>query len=247
VTVLPRRARRAGLLSATLSFAILTAVACQGDTSILSGEDIVSRIPWRVPEEARYRLLDGEEVKGSGILRIESADGEVTFTQEFESEQFRDEVVAVADAQTLRASSVRRVIDGPEGSRRWEVEYRDSTALVIQHAEDDERRDEVSAPTYSHDSWTDVFVWRTIDFREGYQATYTDVLSATLVEPQTISQTVKVAGRETVEVPAGTFQAWRLEIRSRAGEQKAWFADNEARTLVRYDSGDLVFELLSVV
>lgn len=237
---------RAGLLLAALSFAVLTMMACQGKTSILSGEDIVSNIPWRAPEEARYRLLDGEEVKGSGVLRIESTDGEITFSQEFDSEEFRDEVVVVVDVQTLRARSVQRVIEGPEGPRRWEVEYRDSTALVIQRAEDDERRDEVSAPAHSYDSWTDIFLWRTIDFHEGYETTYTDVLSATLAEPQVISQMLEVTGRETVEVPAGTFQAWRLEIRTSAGKQKAWFADDEARTLVRYDNGDLVFELLSV-
>jgi len=231
---------------AALSFLALAMAACQEETSTLSGEDIVSNIPWRAPEEARYRLLDGEEVKGSGVLRIESDDGETTFTQEFESEEFHDEVVAVADAQTLRARSVQRVIEGPEGPRRWQVEYRDSTALVIQRSEEDERRDEVSIPANSYDSWTDIFIWRTIDFREGYEATYTDVLSATLAEPQVISQTLEVTGRETVEVPAGSFDAWRLEIRSSGGKQKAWFADDEARTLVRYDNGNLVFELLSI-
>jgi hypothetical protein len=237
---------RAGVVVAALSFAVLAMAACQEETSTLPSEDIVLNIPWRAPEEAHYRLLDGEEVKGSGILRIESDDGETTFTQEFESEEFRDEVVAVADAQTLRARSVQRVIEGPEGPRRWEVEYRDGTALVLQRSEEDERRDEVSAPTHSYDSWTDIFLWRTIDFREGYETAYTDVLSATLAEPQVISQTLEVTGRETVEVPAGSFDAWRLEIRSGGGKQKAWFADDEARTLVRYDNGNLVFELLSV-
>ena len=220
--------------------------ACRGEPSILSGEEIVSNIPWRAPEEASYRLLDGEEVKGSGVLRIESTDGEITFSQTFESEEFRDEVMAVADDQTLRARSVQRVIEGPEGPRRWGVEYRDSTALVIQRSEDDERRDEVSIPANSYDSWTDIFISRTIDFREGYEATYADVISATLAQPRVISQTLEVTGKETVEVPAGTFQAWRLEIRSSDGKQKAWIADDEARTLVRYDNGDLVFELLSV-
>jgi hypothetical protein len=243
--VLPRRARRAGLHLAALSFLALAMAACQEETSTLSGEDIVSNIPWQAPEEARYRLLDGEELRGSGVLRIESDDEETTFTQEFKSEEFRDEVVAVADAQTLRARSVQRVIEGPEGPRRWQVEYRDSTALVIQRSEDDERRDDVSAPSHSYDSWTDIFLWRTIDFHEGYQATYADVLSATLAEPQVISQTLEVTGKETVEVPAGSFDTWRLEIRSSGGKQKAWFADDEARTLVRYDNGDLVFELLS--
>ena len=85
-----------------------------------------------------------------------------------------------------------------------------------------------------------------IDFREGYEATYADVLTATLAKPQVISQTLKVTGTETVEGPAGTFQAWRLEIRSSGLTQKAWYADTEKRPLVRYDNGSQVFELISM-
>lgn len=236
---------RAGLLLAALSLLALTTAACQEETSTLSGGDIVSNIPWTTPEEARYRLLDGEEVKGTAVLRIEPAEGEITLTQEFESDEFRNEVVAVAD-ETMRPKSVEYVIEGPEGARRWQVEYTGGVAVVIQRTEGDERRDEIRVPSHSYDSWTEIFLWRTIDFHDGYEASYTDVLSATLARPQVISQTLAVTGKETVEVPAGTFQAWRLEIRSSAGEQVAWYADTETRPLVRYDNGDLVFELLSL-
>lgn len=239
------------MLHARLLFSIpflltLAAVACESETAIPSGRDIVSDIPWTAPEEAHYRLMDGDEVIGSGVLHIESSDGKTTFTQEFENVEFRDEVVTVADGNTLRAISVDRVIDGPDGARRWQVQYEGNTAVVLQRTEDDERRDEITVPTHFYDSWMDVFVWRTIDFGEGYETTYADVLSATLAKPEVISQTLKVTEKETVEVPAGTFQAWRLEIRSASGKQKAWYADIETRPLIRYDNGSLVFELLSI-
>ena len=237
---------RAGRLLAALPLIALALAACQSEEAIPSGRDIVSTIPWTAPEEARYRLVDGDEVKGSGLLRIESRDGRFSFTQEFENEEFRNEVLAVADGETMRPQSVRYVIDGPKGTREWQVEYDDHAAVVVQRSGDDERRDKVALPASFYDSWTDVFVWRTIDFQEGFETRYADVLSATLAKPKVISQTVKVTGKETVEVPAGTFQAWRLEIRSSGGKQKAWYADTETRPLVRYDNGDLVFELVSI-
>ena len=237
---------RLGVVIAGLGLLALVVGACESESSTLSDHDIVSAIPWTAPEEARYRLMSGDEVEGSGVLRIETDNGGFSFTQEFESGEFHDKVVAVVDAGTLRAISVDRTIDGPEGERRWQVTYDGSNAVVLQATEDDERTDEVTAPTRFYDSWTDVFVWRTIAFREGYEATYSDVLTATLTTPKVISQALKVTGLETVEVPAGTFQAWELEIRSSGGKQKAWYADTENRTLVRYDNGSRVFELLSL-
>ena len=239
-------ALRVGRLFVGLCLLALAVAACESETVVLSGQTVVSNIPWEGPEEARYRLMDGDEVRGSAILRIELQDGKVIFTQEFESEEFSDEVEAVADSETMRPISVERVVDGPEGARRWQVEYRDGSALVEQRTEDDDRRDEITVPTRSYDSWTDVFLWRTIDFREGYEATYADVLSATLAKPQVISQSLKVTGKETVEVPAGTFETWRLEIRSPDGTQQAWYADTETHPLIRYDNGSLTFELLSL-
>jgi hypothetical protein len=61
-----------------------------------------------------------------------------------------------------------------------------------------------------------------------------------------ISQKLEVRGKETVEVPAGTFEAWRLKISSGDGDQTAWYADTPERPLVRYDNGRQVFELLSL-
>ena len=228
------------------ALALLALAGCKSETTTLSGEAIVSRIPWVRHEEATYRLMDGDEVQGDGLLRITSVNGLLTLRQEFESEEFKDTVEAVVDGVTMEPESVQRAIDGPDGERRWEVLYEGGVAKVVQHSEDDERQDNLSVPTRSYDSWTDVFLWRTMDFRDGYEASYSDVLSATLARPQVISQTVRVMGKETVVVPAGTFEAWRLEIRSDDGSQEAWYADTDTRPLVRYDNGSLVFELLSL-
>ena len=237
---------RAALPVAALVLTALVLAACSSETTTLSGKAVVSDIPWPAGEQAKYRLMDGDEEKGSGVLTIDSQGGNATFRQTFQSETFKDETEAVADSATMEPQSVRRVIDGPEGKRTWEVEYKDAAASIVQSSATDKREDEIAVPTRSYDSWTDVFLWRTIDFRDGYEASYADVLSATLAKPQVISQTVRVKGKETVKVPAGTFEAWRLEIRSSEGDQVAWYADTDERPLVRYDNGNLVFELLSL-
>lgn len=234
-----------GLLAAIFVFAL---TACQGGESELSGRAVVGGIPWPSTEEARYRLLDGDDELGSGVLSISTDGAKTTFRQEFDSEsdEFHDETTAVSDSATLTPLSVERVIDGPEGERRWEVTYINGTAIVSQRSEEDEREDRLSTPSHSYDSSTDLFLWRTIDFREGYETTYVDILTAVLAKPEVISLKLRVTSKETVEVPAGEFETWRLEISSDDGDQTAWYADTPERPLVRYDNGRQVFELVSL-
>lgn len=209
--------------------------------------EIVSEIPWTGPETFKYRLLQGDDVKGSGALTLSVASTTFVIEQAFEipEEEVTDSISAEVEADTLKPRKVERVIDGPEGERRCEATYAENSVTVEQRAGEDERTDTLSVPTPHYDSWSDLFLWRTVEFFEGQELKYVDVLSCSLAKPDILSIVLKVKEKEEVEVPAGTFQAWRLEIRSGGRTQKAWYTDDERRTLVRYDNGDLVFELES--
>ncbi|HEU4759610.1 MAG TPA: DUF3108 domain-containing protein [Dehalococcoidia bacterium] len=225
----------------------LLATACGGGTTLLSGQEVLSAIPWSGPETARYRLLQGKDLKGHGELRLELQGDVLSLAQTFEfpDQKLTDDVSALVDPATLRPTRVERTISGPEGERHCRADYAAGTAVVEQKAKKETRTDRLGVPPRSYDSWSDLFLWRTISFSESFQVTYADVLSCTLTKPQVLSVALRVKGRETVSVPAGTFEAWRLEIRSGGRTQKAWYADDAARTLVRYDNEDLVFELES--
>lgn len=96
-------------------------------------------------------------------------------------------------------------------------------------------------PEHAYDNDTSLFLWRTVPFEEGYQARYVTVITNRR-NRQTVEITVR--GRERVEVAAGSFNAWRVEIRTANARQVAWYADTASRTLLRYDNGiGMVFEL----
>jgi len=237
--------RRVTLLIALAVYA----VACDSGDSELVARDIVSDIPWDSAETARYRLLQGDDEKGTGELTLLPDTDVVRMTQLFTipEEEITDVVEAVVATATLRPLEVRRIIDGPEGKRECNAAYSPlNSVTVVQRAEEDERTDELDIPPQHYDSWSDLFLWRTIEFFEGNEVKYVDVLSCSLAKPDLLSVVLKVKEIEEVTVPAGTFQAWRLEIRSGGRTQKAWYADDDRRTLVRYDNGDLVFELESI-
>jgi len=126
-------------------------------------------------------------------------------------------------------------------------EYDDPRGIVrITEGDEDEgstRPQELEEHYYDNES--SFFLWRTIEFVEGYEASYHAVLINQAQQPLV---TLRVAGKEEITVPAGTFDAWRLEIESDPGDVVAWIADTPQRPLVRYenDNIDFVLELTSI-
>jgi hypothetical protein len=240
-------------VAVVLAGCLLLTAGCGGDENadISTGGPVLGEIPWRDGETAVYRVLDGDEEIGSAGLSIGcngasgALAGTCVFAQAFEfpDRDITDEVLAVADVATLKPRRVTRTVDGPDGKRTWEATYDGSAVTVEQADENDERTDELDVPQDHYDTWTDLFLWRTLDFSEGYEGKYTGVVTADFSKPDVITIALKVTGLEEVSVPAGTFSAWRLEIRSGGRTQKAWIADNAERTLLRYDNTEIVFEL----
>jgi hypothetical protein len=221
--------------------------ACSGGSDELVANDVLSAIPWSAPETARYRLLHDDDTKGSAELRIEARDGGLLLSQAFDipDQKITDTVQVQADGATLRPQVVKRTIDGPEGKRDCTANYAGNNVTVVQQAKDENRTDALAIPGQHYDSWSDLFLWRTLTFAEGLELKYVDVLTCSLTKPDLLPVVLKIKSIEEVNVPAGSFKAWRLEIRSGGRTQKAWYADDTAHTLVRYDNGDLVFELES--
>jgi hypothetical protein len=228
------------------ALAVVALAACTSDDSTTSAA-IVGEIPWRVAETAEYRVLDNDDDPvGTLILGIEEeAAGAWRFTQSFDfpDRGFTNEASVVVDGSTLQPESSTFKIEGPDGNLDCEAEY--STGEVTMHriGEDGERDDTLTIPNIAYDSWGDLFVWRTIEFGDGYEKDYTDVLACTLSRPDTIAVSLSIDEREEVTVPAGTFDTWHLEIGSGGETQHAWYTTDDAHVLVRYDNGESVFEL----
>ena len=225
----------------------VVAVACSTDSDqVISNTEVIFEIPWDGTETARYHIVQ-DDVEGSGVLRLEEENGVLVFSQTFDvpEEDVTDSVVVETDPETLRPRTVSRVIDGPDGQRLCDATYSASSVSVVQVGEDEDRTDVVDVPERSYDTWSDLFLWRTLDFRVGFEVSYRDVLSCSLSKPELLTVGLAVKEIETVTVPAGTFDAFRLEIKSGGGTQEAWFADDDSKVLLRYENGLQEWELES--
>jgi hypothetical protein len=199
--------------------------------------DVVAVIPWGPDESLEYVLRErGREVAG-GTLSVRVEGAQTRLSQRYASGANRDEIDVLVDSTTLKPISSRRVITEANDEETLEVTYTEEGALIRQG----ERQSGLSVPEHAYDNDSSLFLWRTIDFREGYEARY-----ITIITNRRSRQTIelKVTGKEEVTVPAGTFTAWRVEIEGANANQVAWYADTPARTLVKYDNDrGTIFEL----
>jgi hypothetical protein len=196
---------------------------------------VVASIPWQAPEALQYRLVDedGNEV-ANGVHSIERDGANFVLTTRYESPNGNtDTTTVVVDAQTLKPVSSLRLIenDNPDDEDRIEVAYTADAAVIT--TGDGDKQSGLTLEEHSYDNDSSLFLWRTIAFAEGYESSYVTVITNQRSDQQVI---LRVPRKETVNVPAGEFSAWRVEIITSNARQVAWYADTPTRPLVRYDN-----------
>ena len=150
-------------------------------------------------------------------------------------------LVVLVDATTLKPISVRREISRQATTVTGEYDSEEGIIrITIIDKDGDERPVPLRLEEHYYDNESSLFLWRTIRFEEGYEASYYSVLANQRSHKLV---TVRVAGTEEVTVPAGTFQTWRVEIRFDGTKQVAWYADTPERTLVQYDNSRQLMQL----
>ncbi|HEX5370280.1 MAG TPA: DUF3108 domain-containing protein [Dehalococcoidia bacterium] len=232
--------RRFSALLTLFLLAALVLSACSSGNSGPPTSDIVSAIPWQGNESHDYLLADKSgKTLGNETLAVAVNGATTTLTQDFKNDTGTDVSNVVVDSQTLKPQTATRKIVRPDSNVDLQITYTDQGALIKQ----DNKQSGLSVPDHSYDNDSSLFLWRTIPFAQGYEASY-----VTIITNQRSRQTVvlQVTGKETVAVPSGTFDAWRLEIRTSTARQVAWFTDTPQHVLLKYDNDrGLIFELSS--
>ena len=191
-------------LRPALAFLLLLGLVagCVQEESVET-QDIVSAIPWPDQERAEYVLLDrdGEEEMGRGVLSVRRQDDRFELELRFEGRGDVDESVVLVDAATLKPLSIRRerrndqteVVEGEYDAEEGIVEITEISG------DGEEQLVPLRLEEHYYENESSLFLWRTIDFEDGYKASYHSVLSNFR---QNNLVTLEVVEREEVTVPA---------------------------------------------
>ena len=247
-----RSALRLSAGGALLLLALLAA-SCQpgrgGEEAALE----VARIPFACGESSRYALreIDGTPV-AEADLEVRCEGGALLLEQSFrpgtgagsDGGAGHDRSRVVVDAATLLPlESIRRAArEGEETS--WSAAYAgDPPEVLFREEAGGERSErELRLRQDAYDNESALWLWRTLDLSEGYDARY---VSVSAVTQRQITVRLTVARQERVEVPYGAFDVWRLQVRSGRATRVAWVAVDPPHQLVQWDNGSEIFRLLS--
>ncbi|HXF50886.1 MAG TPA: DUF3108 domain-containing protein [Dehalococcoidia bacterium] len=229
------------LLALALPLVISLAVACAApeEAPQVQTSDVVAGIPWPDRETARYRMVDddGNDV-GDATLSIERDGEQYVLRSSFDSGRTTDDSEVRVDAATLKPLRVTRTIVSEDETTEFTAVYRPDEDIVelTEKTDGDQRTNPLRLPDHYYDNETSLFLWRTIELRDGYEGAYNAVLST---RRRTVPVTLRVSGPERVETPAGAFDAWRVEVQGGGATLFAWYADTPERPLVRYENPEL--------
>jgi hypothetical protein len=203
---------------------------------------VVAQIPWTRNETNNYVIKNrnGAEL-GRSTLRVEVAGEMTTLNQRSEGEEGSDESRLIVHSSSLKPISSTRVFTsegGDDDTDPIEVTYTPQGAQIKQGG----RQTGLSVPEHSYDNDSSLFLWRTLSFVTPYEASYNTIIT-NFRSRQKVN--LEVIRKEAVTVPAGRFEAWRLEITTSNARQVAWITDDASHTLVRYDNDrNAIFELI---
>ena len=181
-----------------------------------------------------------------GTLEVAAEqEGRYELAQRFRNDEDFDNSLVVVDAETLKpiSGSRDRLVDGERVQLTSQYDATENTVTITEIEEDGEARvipHRLERNYYDNDS--SLFLWRSIPFAEGFEASYYTVVTGS--GEQHIVH-IEVVRKERITVPAGTFETWRLEIEGTDRKQVAWYADTPQHPLVQYDNSVQFFRLVT--
>lgn len=224
-----------------LGIVAMATIAC-GDP-LADTRDVPVNIPWKGlgAETATYAVkrLDGTGT-ARGTLTVEELGDRTAFRQTYEDETGTDKIEVIADAATLRPQTSTREIRAQSITRDVRADYSGEQVHVLISGQDP-ADETLEFPAHAYDAEQSLFLWRTMPLQVGYEVKYVTI---NVYRPTARVVTARVVAVEDVTIDAGTFNTYRIEVTAANEKLIAWYETEGSHRLVKYDTGEFIYELL---
>ena len=247
--------RRVALLAAA---GLAVSLAACGGESERSISKVFTGPPWTEDENYTYQLTRVEDDEPYGECQLHTRlnqDGANTRLEFLCSDgENRDDGTALVDGETLVPLSSNRTQVRPEKNDRVSFDATYEPPIVKFASDENGKKratqrdlpepDDTNPEPGYYDDVSLLWLVRAITLEEGYEGAFQNVAPGT---GQTFRVDLRVDRQETVTVPAGEFQVWRVRLRTASLTNLYWIEVAEPHRLIRAripGVQDLYYELL---
>lgn len=191
--------------------------------------------PWQDGEKVVFNVVDknGATV-GSEEIGYSKADSAWLLTIADKFPTLEQTMKVRLDAATLKPLGEEKTIKAQGTDATVTTTYQGSKLDIKAVVNGETKSASIDVPSDALDNDQILVTLRALKFADGYEGRYVNVVSANAAK---INTTIRVQGKETVVVPAGSFEAWKLELDFGQAKQYAWYQVASPNQMVQYDNG----------
>jgi len=235
--------RKIGIVIALVLTVSLISSGCAGNSKPepepepVSG--IVSEVPWGDRELIDYTIqdYDGNEIGSIGLtLARELGDAYVIkHVLGYKEQVFIYLIIVKVRADNLKPVTGMITLGNISPTPLTEYHYENSVLNIeSSNTEGEVTYQTIDIPEDAYDNYELPFLLRAIPLEVGYTATFTNVI---INRAEKQATTITVIGEEELQVPAGNFDTYKVELTSAAGTKYFWCAKDMPHYMVKWDNG----------
>ena len=191
--------------------------------------------PWRNGETSVYQITDSNGVAaGTARYELAASDG-WTIRREIVAQGATETVVIDVSQAELRPQNSLLTRVNPDGEQRVKSTYNSGGVdMELTSVQNITTYQHFDIPSDAREQETLFHVVRALPLATGYA---TQINSFVTTSGRIDRVTVQVMKAETITVPAGTIDAWVVELETRTGKTSAWIERAAPQRLIKYVDG----------
>ena len=229
-------------LSAGCSSAAAPTASPSGSTSTTS-TTVQLTPPWKSAEHAEYNIVKDSDnaALGTSTIDVQPASDATTIEQRLQLGAVAQHFLVKVDPQTLKPLASDQELTGSPNDFSLTATYADNKLTVTAKTPQGEKNATIDVAPDSYDNNSLLTILRGLPFSAGNASSFTNVITANAAQ---VKSTATVAGQESVTVPAGTFDTYKVMLDfGGAQQQTMWYEVASPHRLIKYDNGTTQFVL----
>lgn len=192
--------------------------------------------PWQDGNTASYQWLSdqsGEHI-GTSQFTFARKDNEWVITEDDKIGELDQTIEMSINAETLEPLGEKKTIKTSTTNADITTSYENGKLNIMAVANGKNTSASIDVPSNAVDNDQLLMTLRALPFAQGYKASYVVVVAQNALK---VNTDVTVLSKETVKVPAGSFETWHVELQAAQSTQNAWYQVDAPHLLVQYDNG----------